>query len=98
MLDDLRAKINAVIEELRQSSPQEGLAVIARNVPLAGAFLSGQILLDATYAGDIVDYTGDDFLVVGPGAHWGLNIIFGHKLSKKEADAEKILKYLYKTV
>lgn len=88
MLDDLRAKINAVIEELRQSSPQEGLAVIARNVPLAGAFLSGQILLDATYAGDIVDYTGDDFLVVGPGAHWGLNIIFGHKLSKKEADAE----------
>lgn len=85
MLDDLRAKINAVIEELRQSSPQEGLAVIARNVPLAGAFLSGQILLDATYAGDIVDYTGDDFLVVGPGAHWGLNIIFGHKLSKKRS-------------
>ncbi len=88
MLDDIRGKIKEIIGKLRQASPQEGLAIIAQSVPLAGAFLSGQILLDATYAGDIVSYTGNDFLVVGPGAHWGLNIIFGRRLAKKEADTK----------
>ena len=85
MLDNLRYHLEDIIFELQHQLPQEGLNVIMRHVPMAGPFLSGQILLDATYAGDIVHYTGNDFLVVGPGAHWGLNIIFEQKLSKKEA-------------
>lgn len=86
MLDDLRGRLGEIIERLRANPPQEGLKIIAKNVAMAGPFLSGQILLDATYAGDIVPYSGNDFLIVGPGAHWGLNLIFEKKLSKKEAD------------
>lgn len=94
MLDDLRPKLGKIIKDLNKASPQEGLAVIERAVALAGPFLSGQILLDATYAGNIVPYTSNDFLVVGPGAHWGLNIIFEKKLSKKEASER--CRYLWK--
>ena len=86
MLDGLRGRLGGIIECLRTNPPQEGLKIIAKNVAMAGPFLSGQILLDATYAGDIVPYSGNDFLIVGPGAHWGLNLIFEKKLSKKEAD------------
>ena len=87
MLDELRGKIDEIIRQLRQSPPQQGVQIIANYVALAGSFLAGQILLDITYAGDLVSYTGDDFLVVGPGAHWGLNLIFDRRLGKKEADA-----------
>ena len=86
MLDDLRHKLGEIIAKLQFSSPQEGLNIIENNVKMAGPFLSGQILLDATYAKNIVSYSSNDFLIVGPGAHWGLNIIFDKKLSKKEAD------------
>lgn len=88
MLNDLRFKLKDIIKSLRESSPQDGIKIIAENVPMAGPFLSGQILLDATYAENIVRYTSNDFLIVGPGAHWGLNIICGRTLGKKEADAE----------
>ena len=93
MLDDLRKNISAFVQELHRSSPEEGLRVVERHVAMAGPFLSGQILLDATYAGDIVRYTGDDFLVVGPGALWGLKLIFGGSLNKKQA--EEKCRYLH---
>ncbi len=87
MLDGLRGKLSAIIQQLQENPPQRGIKIITDYVALAGSFLAGQILLDATYAGDLVPYSGDDFLVVGPGAHWGLNLIFDKKLSKTEADA-----------
>lgn len=93
MLDALKGRLTEMISCLREKEPQQGLNVIEKYVRLAGKFLSGQILLDATYAGDIVDYCGNDFLVVGPGAHWGLNILSGRKLSMKEADEK--CRYLY---
>lgn len=86
MLDELRAKLPALIDELRCHKAQDGLRIIANSVKMAGPFLSGQILLDATYAQNIIPYSGNDFLIVGPGAHWGLNLIFEKTLSKKEAD------------
>lgn len=88
MLNDLRFKLKDIIKNLRESAPQEGIKIVADAVPMAGPFLAGQILLDATYAKNIVPYTANDFLIVGPGAHWGLNIICGRALNKKEADAE----------
>lgn len=93
MLDDLRNNLSKIIKELQSSSPDEGLKIIEKNVNMAGPFLSGQILLDATYAKDIVDYSSNDFLIVGPGAHWGLNIIFDKKLSKTVANEK--CRYLY---
>lgn len=93
MLKDLAREIETYYHDLYNSTPENGLEIIRRHVPMAGPFLSGQILLDASYAADIINYTADDFLIVGPGAHWGLNIIFQNKLSKKEADAK--CRYLY---
>ena len=88
VLNDLRFKLKDIIKNLRESAPQEGIKIVTDAVPMAGPFLAGQILLDATYAQNIVPYTANDFLIVGPGAHWGLNIICGRTLNKKEVDAE----------
>lgn len=88
MLEGLKHKLPTLIEELRNNKAQDGLKIISNSVKMAGPFLSGQILLDATYAQNIIPYSGNDFLIVGPGAHWGLNLIFETKLSKKEADAK----------
>lgn len=88
MLADLRARLDEIIFSLQQASPQDGLKIIENEVPMAGPFLAGQILLDATYAENIVPYSSNDFLVVGPGAHWGLNIIFDERLSKRKADEQ----------
>ena len=93
MLNDLKSKMSAFVADLQTHNAAEGLQIVRRYVPLAGDFLCGQILLDATYAGNLVSYTADDFLVVGPGAHWGLNIIFNTKLSKPEAQEK--CRYLY---
>lgn len=76
MLNNLRPKLHEMIKELRSHTPQEGLYVIRDYVKMTGPFLAGQILLDTTYAGNIVNYNSNDFLVVGPGANWGLKIIF----------------------
>ena len=93
MLADMAGKIKDFCRELAETPAAGGLSVVEKHVTLAGPFLAGQILLDATYAGNIVDYTANDFLIVGPGAHWGLNIIFGKRLSKREA--EEKCRYLY---
>ena len=93
MLADLAGKMSDFCRELSEAPAACGLSVVEKYVAMAGPFLSGQILLDATYAGNIVGYTANDFLVVGPGAHWGLNIIFGRKLNKREA--EEKCRYLY---
>lgn len=85
MLESICPKLENLINQLQSHRAQEGLKIISDFIPLAGPFLAGQILLDVTYAQNIVNYTSHDFLVVGPGAYWGLNIIFEDKLSKKQA-------------
>ncbi|MDR1207340.1 MAG: hypothetical protein LBK26_02925 [Rickettsiales bacterium] len=92
MLERLIPKLPALLSELGNSDGQAGLEIIEKYVAMAGPFLSGQILLDCTYSTntsgqqDLVKYTSNDFLIVGPGAHWGLNILFGKTLGKKEAN------------
>lgn len=86
MLNDLRKQLPMMVDELQQSSGAQGLVIVEKYVAMAGPFLAGQILLDATYAKNIVTYTANDFLIVGPGALWGLNIIFDAKLNSVEAN------------
>lgn len=88
MLNDIRAKLRHIIDRLQSALPQEGIDIIVQEVPMAGPFLAGQILLDATYAGNIISYSSNDFLIVGPGAHWGLNIIYNKNLTAREADVK----------
>jgi hypothetical protein len=99
MLEKLIPCLPDFLKELKNKDGQAGLAIVEKYVAMAGPFLSGQILLDCTYSKnasqrpDLVPYTANDFLIVGPGAHWGLNILSGRKLSKKEADAK--CRFLY---
>lgn len=93
MLDNLRDKLPQMLEKLKSFDGKEGLKIIEEYVAMAGPFLSGQILLDATYAGNIVSYSANDFLIVGPGALWGLKIIFEKEL--KQAEAEAKCRFLY---
>lgn len=92
MLGALIPILPQILKELKNNDGAPGLGIIEKYVAMAGPFLSGQILLDCTYSRnskgepDIVSYTSNDFLVVGPGAHWGLEILFGKRLNKKEAD------------
>ncbi|MCL2629580.1 MAG: putative DNA base hypermodification protein [Alphaproteobacteria bacterium] len=92
MLNALIPKLPQILIELRNGDGADGLCIIEKYVAMAGPFLSGQILLDCTYSKnskgkpDIAPYTSNDFLIVGPGAHWGLEILFGKKLSKTEAN------------
>ncbi len=93
MLRDLIPDLPKILDRLGTSDGATGLKIIEQNIPFAGPFLAGQILLDCTYSrdakgvADIVPYTSNDFLVVGPGAHWGLEILFGSKLSPDAANA-----------
>ncbi len=93
MLRDLSKKMDEFTKELQSSSPDNAISIINKFVPLSGPFLAGQILLDATYTKDLVKFTDNDFLVVGPGAKWGLNIIFNQNLS--DIDAIEKCKYLH---
>lgn len=86
MLRDLAPKMDEFANKLIISKPDNAISIINDFVPMSGPFLAGQILLDATYTKDLVKFTDNDFLVVGPGAKWGLDIIFGRNLSATEAD------------
>jgi hypothetical protein len=46
-----------------------------RGFPMIGPFLSGQILVDLGYAG-VTRFSNNDWLVIGPGAWVGLQILF----------------------
>lgn len=93
MLRDLAPKMDEFTKEIMLSTPDNAISIINKFVPLSGPFLAGQILLDATYTKDLVKFTDNDFLIVGPGAKWGLDIIFNENLSAK--DAIEKCKYLH---
>ena len=101
MLDALIPKLPQILAELKNNDGAGGLDIIEKYVAMAGPFLSGQILLDCTYSknskgvSDIVPYTSNDFLIVGPGAHWGLEILFRTKLNKTQADEK--CRFLYES-
>jgi hypothetical protein len=92
MLNDLRSELPNLIQKLNTCSGADMLLEFQK-IPFIGPFIAGQILLDCTYSTntqnkqDLTELTANDFLIVGPGAHWGLDILWNTKLSKKDADA-----------
>ena len=101
MLNSLIPLLPSILQNLKNNDGKKSLEILEKHISMAGPFLSGQILLDCTYSTnsrgekDIVLYTPNDFLVVGPGAKWGLEILFNKKLSKTQADKE--CRFLYKS-
>ncbi len=86
--------ISKMVEELDESkTPEENFDVL-KKIPMGGPFLACEIWTDLTYFNFFKqNWNDNDFVNIGPGAKWGLEIIFDKKLSKKE-QKEK-LKYLY---
>ncbi len=74
-------------------TPEQSFQVLLQ-IPLVGPFLACEIWTDLTYFHFFLqEWTDNDFVNIGPGAKWGLQILYG-KLLKKEL--EKKLEYLYK--
>lgn len=74
-------------------TPRESLEVL-QQIPMIGPFLACEIWTDLSYFDFFKQKWNDnDFVNIGPGAKWGLEIVFGKKLSKKEQ--EEKLRELY---
>ncbi len=74
-----------IIKRIDQSSTPEESFEILKRIPMVGPFLACEIWTDLTYLGFFRQgWNDNDFVNVGPGAKWGLEIIYGKKLSNKE--------------
>lgn len=72
------------LEKLEWSqSPEKLFSEIEDNIRMVGPFLAYEIYCDLTYIKEF-PWAENEFVNVGPGAHWGLNIMSGKKLTKKE--------------
>jgi hypothetical protein len=87
--------LGIILNKLDSSkTPRESLEVL-QQIPMVGPFLACEIWTDLTYFKFFKQrWTDNDFVNIGPGAKWGLEIIYNQKLSKKEQ--EEKLKQLYK--
>jgi len=56
--------------------PHAQIQYLDNRLEFGGAFILGQVFLDMGYCG-ITQYTGDDFVVVGPGAYRGIQYLTG---------------------
>lgn len=65
------------VEKIISAKDPEFLIKLIQTIPLVGPFLSGQIMVDFSYCKDITRFTSDEFLVVGPGAAPGLDMVAG---------------------
>jgi len=86
--------LNDLIRDIDNSkSPRESLEAI-QTIPMVGPFLACEIWTDLTYFKFFKQKWNDnDFVNIGPGAKWGLEIMYHSKLGKKEQEAR--LDYLY---
>jgi len=76
------------------NTPEESIAII-KSIPQVGDFLAYEIWTDLTYFDFFKQkWTDNDFVNIGPGAKWGLELIYGKRLNKT-TQLEK-LNYLYK--
>ncbi len=82
--------IKNLMEEIdRSETPEESLGVLQK-IKNVGPFLAYEIWTDLTYFNFFKQgWTDNDFVNIGPGADWGLNIIYNQRLSKS-GQMEKI--------
>ena len=67
-------------------TPRESLDII-QSIPMVGPFLACEIWTDLSYLKFFKQgWTDNDFVNIGPGAKWGLEILANKKLSQKEQE------------
>lgn len=94
ILDNLTAlDIDALVDEIDATdSPQAALDAIT-SVPMVGPFLACEIWTDLSYFKFFKQgWNDNDFVNIGPGAKWGIDILYGSKISKDEQKSK--LKHL----
>lgn len=73
-------------------TPQQAFSILC-TIPMVGPFLAGEIWTDLTYFPFLHQgWTDNDFVEIGPGAQWGLEIIYG---KNKKAELNEKINHLY---
>lgn len=91
-LEDL--DVEALMSRLDQAETPEVAHASLCRIPLVGSFLAGEIWTDLTYIKFFPQgWTDDDFVAIGPGAKWGLEILSGRRLSRREE--QENLRYVH---
>lgn len=82
-----------LVEQIDIAKTPEEAFLILQQIPLVGPFLACEIWTDLSYFDFFKQgWDDNDFVNIGPGAKWGLEILFG-KLNKKQLHEK--LKELY---
>ncbi|PIZ94259.1 MAG: hypothetical protein COX81_04060 [Candidatus Magasanikbacteria bacterium CG_4_10_14_0_2_um_filter_37_12] len=84
-LEDVSKNISSIVDNIDASLTPEESFLVLRKIPLVGPFLACEFWTDLAY----IDFfprhwNDDDFVNIGPGAKWGLEILAGEKLNAKK--------------
>ncbi len=79
------------IQLLKCKTMKEGFLLL-KAYPLIGNFLAYQLITDINYS-EVVNFSENEFTVVGPGSHRGINKCF---ISRGNFTYEEIIHYMYK--
>lgn len=83
-LEAISGRVESLVAEIDAASTPEQSFALLLGVPLAGPFLACEFWTDLAYLTFFPQgWTDNDFVNIGPGAAWGLNILAGKKLDKK---------------
>ncbi len=84
-LETLSIKIDKFILIIDASkTPKESFEIL-KEIPMVGSFLACEFWTDLSYLNFFRQgWTDNDFVNIGPGARWGLEIIYNMKLDKNE--------------
>lgn len=86
--------LRKVVDELDSAKTIDDSLLILKKIPMVGNFLACEIWTDLSYFGFFKQKWDDnDIVYIGPGAVWGLEIIYGKKLNKRKQ--EQKLKHLH---
>lgn len=83
-LEKISQNAETIIRQLETcKTPEQAFQILIDNIPLAGPFLACEIWTDLSYINFFPQgWTDNDFVNIGPGAKWGLEIMSSKKLSK----------------
>ncbi len=86
ILDNIqKLDINKIITEIDLSKTPIDALITIQKIPMVGPFLGCEIWTDLSYLHFFKQgWSDNDFVNIGPGAKWGLEIIYNKKLNKKE--------------
>ncbi|MCA9387995.1 MAG: hypothetical protein KC653_03020 [Candidatus Andersenbacteria bacterium] len=88
------ASIQGLIKQIDAAETPEDAFLEIQTVPLVGPFLACEIWTDFSYVdGFVQGWTDNDFVNVGPGAKWGLELLAGQKLTR--SDQQRLLQWLH---